>query len=85
MLAALLRKYQDFNPATRRHDCPRTLREYARLLGVSHVALVQIYGGQRAAGGKVIRGLFRAFPDDVTEISKAVADEGSVIGEAEVA
>lgn len=75
MLTDLLRRYQDLNPETLEHDCPRSLREYARLLGIDHSTLVVIYNGQREAGGKVIRGLLRAFPAKAAEISHAVAAE----------
>lgn len=72
MLTQLLHHLQDYDPATKQHSCPRTLREYAKMLGVSHVTLVQVYSGDREAGGKVIRGLFRAFPDQAEHISAAL-------------
>lgn len=75
MLTALIRDYQDYNPVTGTHDHPRSLREYAGLLGVDHSTLVLIYGGQRSPGGKVLRGLLRAFPEQAPEIARAVTAE----------
>lgn len=88
MLSELLRHYQDLNTETLEHDCPRSLREYGRLLDISHAALIQIYSGQRMAGGKVIRGLLRAFPGAAADISRAIAaktPEALVADETEVA
>jgi hypothetical protein len=80
MLTALIRDYQDVNTETGLHDTPRTLREYAYILGISHVSLVQIYGGQREPGAKVIRGLLRAFPHQAREITHAVTGEPELVG-----
>lgn len=75
MLTTLLRDYRDYDPATGEHDRQRSLREYARLLGISHPHLIQVLSGQREPGGKIIRGLLRAFPSKAAEISHAVAAE----------
>lgn len=64
MLAAIIRKYQSFNPETGGFDKPRLLTEYADLLGVSYVYLSQLYNGTngRKPGMETFAKLARAFP-----------------------
>lgn len=49
----------------------RSIREYARLLGVDHSWLSKLLRRQAEPGTKVLRGFARAFPEDARELGIA--------------
>lgn len=51
----------------------RSLREYARLLGIAPSTLAGIYSGFRNPGNEVLRGFVKAFPAAAGEYATAVA------------
>jgi transcriptional regulator with XRE-family HTH domain len=73
MLTTILRRYQDYNPTSGEFDHKRGLREYGRLLGVSHATLSLIYSGQRDPSVEVLRAVAQAFPAAAPEIAAALA------------
>jgi len=75
MLSELLRRYQAYNPDTGKFDSTRSLRQYARDLGISHPTLVMIYGGDRNPGVEVLRALVQLYPIVRNEIGDALAAE----------
>jgi transcriptional regulator with XRE-family HTH domain len=66
---ALLQYYQKYNPATGERDCPRTNRDFARLIGVDESYLSKAYRGLHPVGVKALEGLRRAFPQEATKIT----------------
>ncbi len=73
MLTTILKDYQRYNPESGKFDRPRTLREYARVLGVNHATLSMIFQGKREPGGFVIRALFDTFPSSAQAFATAIA------------
>lgn len=55
------------------HQGNRSLREYARLLGIAPSTLAGIYSGFRNPGNEVLRGFVKAFPDSAGEYATAFA------------
>lgn len=73
MLTSVLRRYQDYNPATGKFDLKRTLRGYAELLGINHATLSELYRLEdREPSTMVIQALVRVFPAAAPEITKAL-------------
>ncbi len=62
MLTDILRKYQG----------ERSLREYARLLGVDHSTLSVVFNTDREPSTFVLAALARTFPDAAQEITSAL-------------
>lgn len=69
----LLKRYQAFNPLTRRFDLHRTNREYAELLGIHESYLSKCYDYKHPVGLKALEGLARAFPQAASEIAFSLA------------
>ncbi len=53
----------------------RTLREYARLLGIAPSTLAGVYSGFRNPGNEVLRGFVKAFPHAAGEYATALAQQ----------
>lgn len=70
----ILRRYKDFNPATGGFDCHRTLREYARVIGVDAGQLSRILNGTAFPGRSVLERLARTFPAAAKEITAALVE-----------
>lgn len=68
MLVAIVRKYQHFDAATGQPGATRSLRAYARLLGISPTHLSHIYSGERNPGLGVVSALLREFPSAREEL-----------------
>ena len=73
MLVAIVRKYQHIDAATGRPGAPRSLRAYARLLGISPTHLSQIYSGKRNPGLGVVSALLREFPSACEALLRTLA------------
>jgi len=63
MLTDILRKYQG----------ERSLREYARLLGVDHSTLSVVFNTNREPSTFILVALARAFPETAPEIAAALS------------
>ncbi len=57
----------------KRYQGGRTLREYARLLGIAPSTLAGVYSGFRNPGNEVLRGFVTAFPAAAGEYATALA------------
>lgn len=71
MLNELVKRYRKYNPETGEFNQQRTIREYARLIGVNSGQLTQILNGIQKPGVTVIERLAAAFPD--SPIQKDIA------------
>ncbi len=70
MLTDILRKYQG----------ERSLREYARLLGVDHSTLSVVFNTHRQPSTFILAALSRTFPESANEIAAAlVAQEPAAL------
>ena len=78
MLTEIIRRYQSYCSDTGAFDCPRGVREYARLLGVNSGQLSQILNGIQRPGLTVVRALARTFPVAAEEIAAALAEPAEV-------
>lgn len=76
---ALIRRYQSYNPATRRFDLERTQDEYAALLGLSQSYLSRLYSGERRMAGKAVIALLQRFPEAAEQIAHAVSREAEPV------
>ncbi len=72
MLTEIVRRYKSFNPDTGEFDCPRGVREYARVLGVNGGQLSQVLNGIQRPGMTIIRALAQTFPPAADEIADAL-------------
>lgn len=77
-LIDVLRRYQSYDPETRRFDATRSDRQYALLVGVDPATLSRIYSGERPVSTRVLRGLTRTFPAASVDIAAALAQPESV-------
>jgi hypothetical protein len=68
----LLRKYQRRASDGSLLPVPRTNRDFAALLGVHESYLSKCYDGQIPVGMKALRGLRRAFPCSVGEVTAVI-------------
>ena len=75
MLIDIVRRYQSYCPDTGTFDCPRGVREYARLLGVNHGQLSQILNGIQRPGLTVVVALGRTFPAAADDIAAALKQQ----------
>lgn len=67
-LAAIVKRYQTYDRETGGFTATRSLRGYARLLGLTHSQLSRFYSGQIDAPWHVLRALLRVFPEATYEV-----------------
>lgn len=79
MLTSVLRRYQRYDPETGQFNSPRSLRQYAALLGVNHATLSELYSlSEREPSTMVLQALVRLFPaaaDDIADAYKAQPEQ----------
>ena len=76
LLVDLVRRYQDYDPATGRFDYPRPASEYAALLGIHQMTLYSFYRGKFRRSYAIMKGFTRAFPhvaEEATALFRKVA------------
>lgn len=84
MLTTVLKRYQEYDLESGQFGYKRSLREYARLLGVSHATLSVVYSGQREPSIDVLLALAQKFPGAAKEIAAALSTNTPAIEQEQV-